>query len=90
MNMAWGVANFDTLTACVACSRCTQREHAYAEEAARVRVALLRELVANRESLVATHLSLPSCLPCGGRRRRVSLGAGAVGVLSASWAAEAK
>lgn len=60
MNMAWGVANFDTLTACVACSRCTQREHAYAEEAARVRVALLRELVANRESLVATHLSFPS------------------------------
>ncbi len=30
------------------------------EDAARVRVALLRELAANRESLVATHLSLPS------------------------------
>lgn len=30
------------------------------EEAARVRVALLRELAANRESLVATHLSFPS------------------------------
>src|SRR5215472_5599852 len=30
------------------------------EEAARVRVDLLRELAANRESLVATHLSLPS------------------------------
>src|SRR6266481_3109615 len=29
-------------------------------EAARVRVGLLRELVANRESLVATHLSFPS------------------------------
>ncbi|MBL8877910.1 MAG: hypothetical protein JNG88_02225 [Phycisphaerales bacterium] len=53
------------------------------EDAARVRVALLRELAANRESLVATHLSLPSCLPRGDRRRRVSLGAGAVGVLIA-------
>jgi glyoxylase-like metal-dependent hydrolase (beta-lactamase superfamily II) len=30
------------------------------EEAARVRVELLRELAANRESLVATHLSFPS------------------------------
>ena len=30
------------------------------EEAARVRVRLLRELAANRESLVATHLSVPS------------------------------
>jgi glyoxylase-like metal-dependent hydrolase (beta-lactamase superfamily II) len=30
------------------------------EEAARVRVVLLRELAANRESLVATHLSFPS------------------------------
>ena len=30
------------------------------EEAARVRVGLLRELAANRESLVATHLSFPS------------------------------
>src|SRR6201994_2274688 len=30
------------------------------EEAARVRVCLLRELAANRESLVATHLSFPS------------------------------
>ena len=30
------------------------------EEAARVRVALLRELAANREALVATHLSFPS------------------------------
>lgn len=30
------------------------------EEAARVRVLLLRELAANRESLVATHLSFPS------------------------------
>ena len=29
------------------------------EEAARVRVRLLRELAANRESLVATHLSFP-------------------------------
>lgn len=35
------------------------------EEAACVRVAPLRELAASRESLVATHLSLPSCLPCG-------------------------
>lgn len=34
-------------------------EH-YPEEAARVRVNLLRELAANRESLVATHLSFPS------------------------------
>ena len=30
------------------------------EEAARVRVRLLRELAANRESLVTTHLSFPS------------------------------
>ena len=30
------------------------------EEAARFRVRLLRELAANRESLVATHLSFPS------------------------------
>ena len=30
------------------------------EEAARVRIRLLRELAANRESLVATHLSFPS------------------------------
>ena len=30
------------------------------EEAARIRVRLLRELAANRESLVATHLSFPS------------------------------
>jgi glyoxylase-like metal-dependent hydrolase (beta-lactamase superfamily II) len=30
------------------------------QEAARVRVSLLRELAANRESLVATHLSFPS------------------------------
>ena len=34
-------------------------EH-FPEEAARVRVGLLRELAANRESLVATHLSFPS------------------------------
>jgi len=34
-------------------------EH-YPEEAERVRVRLLRELAANRESLVATHLSFPS------------------------------
>jgi len=34
-------------------------EH-YPEEAARVRAGLLRELAANRESLVATHLSFPS------------------------------
>lgn len=32
----------------------------YPEEAARVRIQLLRELAANRESLVATHLSFPS------------------------------
>ena len=32
----------------------------HVEEAARVRVRLLRELAANRESLVATHLSFPS------------------------------
>ncbi len=30
------------------------------EEAARVRVRLLRELAANREPLVATHMSFPS------------------------------
>jgi len=32
----------------------------YPEEAARVRVALLQELAANREALVATHLSFPA------------------------------
>src|SRR4029077_21194604 len=34
-------------------------EH-FPEEAARVRVGLLRELAANREPFVATHLSFPS------------------------------
>jgi glyoxylase-like metal-dependent hydrolase (beta-lactamase superfamily II) len=42
------------------------------EEAARVRVRLLRELAATGEPLVATHLVLPVRLICGGRRRRVS------------------
>jgi hypothetical protein len=54
------------------------------EEAARVRVGLLRELAANRESLVATPV-VPVRLPCGGRRRRLSLGAGPLGVLTACW-----
>jgi len=41
------------------------------EEAARVRVRLLRELAANRESLVATHLSFPSrAMPAVGSRDR--------------------
>ena len=43
----------------------------------------LRELAANRESLVATHLSFPVRLPCGGRRRRLSFGTGPLGVLTA-------
>jgi glyoxylase-like metal-dependent hydrolase (beta-lactamase superfamily II) len=52
------------------------------EEAARVRVRLLRELAANRESLVSV---VPVRLPCGGRRRRLSLGTGPLGVLTACW-----
>jgi hypothetical protein len=40
--------------------RATSRHDKAPEEAARVRLRLLRELVANRESLVATHLSFPS------------------------------
>ena len=52
------------------------------EEAARVRVRLLRELAATGEPLVATHLSF---LPCGGRRRRLSLGTGLLGLLTACW-----
>jgi hypothetical protein len=50
------------------------------EEAARVRVRLLRELAANRHSPV-----VPVRLPCGGRRRRLSLGTGPLGVLTACW-----
>jgi glyoxylase-like metal-dependent hydrolase (beta-lactamase superfamily II) len=55
------------------------------EEATRVRVRLLRELAAAREPLVATHLPFPSVLPCGGRRRRLSLCTGRLGVLTACW-----
>src|SRR6185436_8201392 len=54
------------------------------EEAARVRVRLLRELAANRES--GGHAPVvPVRLPCGGRRRRLSLGTGPLGVLTACW-----
>ena len=55
------------------------------EEAARVRVRLLRELAANRESLVATHLSFPSVCHVAVARRRLSLGTGPLGVLTACW-----
>ena len=51
------------------------------EEAARVRVRLLRELAASGEPLVAAHLSFPS-VPGGGRRRRLSLGTGLLGLLT--------
>jgi len=53
------------------------------EEAARVRVSLLRELRATAKSLVATHLSFPSGMPCGSRRMCLPLVPGA-GVLTLS------
>jgi glyoxylase-like metal-dependent hydrolase (beta-lactamase superfamily II) len=51
------------------------------EEAARVRVSLLRELAATREPFVV----VPVRLPCGGRRRRLSLRTGRLGLLTACW-----
>jgi hypothetical protein len=51
------------------------------QEAARVRVRLLREMAETGELLLATHL--PMRLPCEGRRRRVSLYAGQLGLLTA-------
>ena len=55
------------------------------EEAARVRVRLLKELAETGELLVATHLPFPSDRPCGGRRRRLSLGTDILGLLTACW-----
>ena len=55
------------------------------EEAARVRVRLLRELAATGEALVATHLSFPSVCHVASRRRRLSLGTGLLGLLTACW-----
>ena len=55
------------------------------EEAARVRVRLLRELAANRELAGGHSPVVPVRLPCGGRRRRLSLGTGPLGVLTACW-----
>lgn len=55
------------------------------EEAARVRVGLLRELAETGEALVATHPVIPVCLPCGGRRRHLSLGTSSLRVLAAKW-----
>jgi glyoxylase-like metal-dependent hydrolase (beta-lactamase superfamily II) len=53
------------------------------EEAARVRVRLLREL-AGEPRVTGGHSSVvPIGLPCGGRRRRLSLGPGPLGVLTA-------
>jgi len=54
------------------------------EEAARVRVSLLRELAANRESLVATHLSVPFRMPCGSRRAMFFVGCLALGSTDAN------
>ena len=53
------------------------------EEAARVRVRLLRELAANRRVAGGHSPVVPVRLPCGGRRRRLSLGTGRLGVLTA-------
>ena len=55
------------------------------EEAARVRVGLLRELAANRRAAGGHSPVVPVRLPCGGRRRRLSLGTGRLGVLTACW-----
>ena len=52
------------------------------EEAARVRVGLLRELAKTGEARRGHALVVSVCLPCGGGRRRVSLGAGTLGVLT--------
>ena len=55
------------------------------EEAARVRVGLLRELAANRESLVATHLSFPSVCHVAVDGDVFRVGPGPLGVLTACW-----
>src|SRR5262245_65485084 len=51
------------------------------EEAARVRVRLLRELAATGEALVDSPV-VPVRLPCGGRRGGLSLGTGLPGLLT--------
>jgi hypothetical protein len=55
------------------------------EEAARVRVRLLRELAANRESLVATHLSFPSVCHVAADGDVFRWVPGPLGVLTACW-----
>ena len=55
------------------------------EETVRVRVGLLRELAATGEPLVPTHLSFPSVCRVAVRRRRLSLGTGLLGALTARW-----
>ncbi len=52
------------------------------EEAARVRVSLLRELAANRELAGGHSPAVPVPLPCGGRRRHISLRTGRLGLLN--------
>lgn len=55
------------------------------EEAARVRVGLLRELAATGEALVATHQSFASVCHVAVAGDRRSLGTGHLGVLTAYW-----
>ena len=60
------------------------------EEAARVRVRLLRELAASRRAAGGHSPAVPVRLPCGGRRRRLSLGTGRLGLLTACWVSAQK
>ena len=53
------------------------------EEAVRVRISLLRELAATGGLLVATHMPFPSVGHVAANWRRLSLGAGHLGLLSA-------
>ena len=55
------------------------------EEAARVRVRLLRELAATGELSGGHAPAVPIRRPGGGRRRRLSLGSGLLGLLTARW-----
>ena len=56
------------------------------EETVRVRVGLLRELAASRPAAdAATHLPFPAVGRVAGRPRRLSLGTGLVGALTACW-----
>jgi len=55
------------------------------EEAARVRVRLMRELAATPRAAGGQSPVVPVRLPCGGCRRRLSLGTGRLGLLTACW-----